>query len=165
MIKTRTSFALVAASALLLLTGCSGGGDSNAKEADTNDTAGTSEASSSAQASSAPAPAGDQSKADACQIVQEQFQAVSQAGSSIDTSDPQATLTQFRELATQVDTEFGGITNEEVAPAAQKASGALNEYATFLEGLIADPNTASGLSDQVTALQESFTDAATVCTG
>lgn len=135
MIIKRTPLAALAASALLLLAGCSGGG----------------------------APAADQSKADACDIVKTQFEEVSKAGSSMSSSDPEAAMTSFKSLATNVDDAFSSITNTEVAPAAAQASGALNDYVAFLEGVVADPSGVDGLGEQVQTLQQSFTDAAAVC--
>lgn len=166
MIIKRTPFALVAASALLLLAGCSGGASNTAESSDnrTNDGGTTTTQETTAPAAPA-APAGDQSKAEACDIVREQFQAVSGAGSTVDSSDPQATLTAFKQLASDVGTQFSSITNEEIAPAAQKASGALSNYAAYLETVVADPSKASGLSDQISTLQSSFTEAATACAG
>lgn len=165
MIIKRTPLALVAASALLLLAGCSGGGSS--AEGDANAAAPTAESSATSQAATqeSSAPAGDQSKAEACEIVTSSFSDVTEASGSIDTTDPQAALAGFKDLAAKVDSNFSQITNAEVAPAAQNASASLNEYVTFLEGVIADPSTASGISEQVTALQESFTEAGTACAG
>lgn len=163
MIIKRTPFALVAASALLLLAGCSGGSTNTAESSDDSMNDG---GTTTTQETTAPAaPAGDQSKAEACEIVRTQFQEVSGAGSAMNTSDPQAAMAQFTQLASDVSTQFDTITNEEVAPAAQKASGALNDYAAFLETVVADPSKASGLSEQVSTLQTSFTEAATVCAG
>ena len=166
MIIKRTPFALVAASALLLLAGCSGGATNTAESSDDSMTdSGTTTTQETTAPASPAAPAGDQSKADACDIVRTQFQEVSGAGSTVDSSDPQATLAAFKKLASDVGTQFDSITNAEVAPAAKKASGALNDYAAFLETVVADPSKASGLSGQVSTLQASFTEAATVCAG
>jgi len=163
---SRTPFALIAASALLLLTGCSGGTSDTAESSDDSMTdSGTTTTQETTAPASPAAAAGDQSKAEACDIIRTQFQEVSGAGSTVDSSDPQATLAAFKDLASEVGTQFASITNDEVAPAAQKASGALNDYAAFLETVIADPSKASGLGDQVSTLQTSFTEAATVCAG
>ena len=78
-------------------------------------------------------------------------------------SDPEAAMTSFKSLATNVDDAFSSITNTEVAPAAAQASGALNDYVAFLEGVVADPSGVDGLGEQVQTLQQSFTDAAAVC--
>ncbi|MDR6691068.1 ABC-type glycerol-3-phosphate transport system substrate-binding protein [Microbacterium sp. 1154] len=166
MITKRVPFALVAASALLLLAGCSGGGSNTAESSDDSSVDGGTTTTQETTAPTTPAAAaGDQSKAEACDIVREQFQAVSGAGSTVDSSDPQATLTAFKQLASDVGTQFSSITNEEIAAPAQKASGALNDYAAYLETVIADPSKASGLSDQISTLQASFTEAATACAG
>lgn len=163
MIIKRASFAVVAAA--LLLTGCSGNASTDADTAAPESTAPSAAASSFAPSpsQSSVAPAGAQSKQDACQIIIASFTDVTEASSDISSSDPQTAVTRFKELASKVQGDFSQITNEEVAPAAQNASATLNEYVTFLEGVIADPSTANGLSDQVTALQESFTQAGTVC--
>jgi len=166
MITKRAPFALVAASALLLLAGCSGGGSNTAESSDDSSAdSGTTTTQETTAPTTPAAAAGDQSKAEACDIVREQFQAVSGAGSTVDSSDPQATLTAFKKLASDVGTQFSSITNEEIAAPAQKASGALNDYAAYLETVIADPSKASGLSDQISTLQASFTEAATACAG
>lgn len=166
MITKRVPFALVAASVLLLLAGCSGGGSNTAESSDDSSVDGGTTTTQETTAPTTPAAAaGDQSKAEACDIVREQFQAVSGAGSTVDSSDPQATLTAFKQLASDVGTQFSSITNEEIAAPAQKASGALNDYAAYLETVIADPSKASGLSDQISTLQASFTEAATACAG
>ncbi|MFF7683321.1 hypothetical protein ACFZA2_11235 [Microbacterium sp. NPDC007973] len=166
MIIKRASFAAVAATALLLA-GCSGGGSSDA-----DSTAQESSAPSSVASSSAPtpsqasvAPAGDQSKQDACQIIITSFNDVTSASGDIDTSDPQAAVTRFKELASKVKGDFSQITNAEIAPAAQNATQTLDQYVAFLEGVMADPSKASGLGEQITALQESFTQAGTACAG
>lgn len=155
----RTPFALVAASALLLLAGCSGGGSTAAQD----DAAASSAASAPAQESAAPV--ADQSKDDACQIVIASFTDVTQASSSMSSSDPEAAMATFRDLAAKVQTDFAGIANAEIAPYAQDASATLNDYVAFIEGLTADPSKASALTEQVTALQESFTAAGTACAG
>lgn len=166
MIIKRASFAAFAATALLLA-GCSGGGSSDADSPAQESSAPSGAASSAAPSSSqaAAAPAGDQSKQDACQIIISSFNDVTEASGEINTSDPQAAVDRFKELATKVQGDFSQITNADIAPAAQNASSTLNQYVTFLEGVIADPSTASGLSEQVSALQESFTQAGTACAG
>lgn len=152
----RTPLALVAASALLVLVGCSGGGAST--DASAPDTS-----ASSAQQSAAPA--AEQSKADACEIIIASFTDVSQATSSMSSSDPAAAMATFKDLVSKVQGDFQGITNAEIAPLAQDASTTLSNYVTFLEELTADPSKASGVTEQVTALQNSFTAAGTACQG
>lgn len=162
MTRTRAPFALAAASALLLLAGCSaGGGAETTTAASAAPSASTSAASSpdSAEAESG------QSKADACQIVIASFSDVASTSQAMDTSDPQGTLAAFAALTQKVQGDFSRITNEEIAPAAQKAGAQLDEYSAFLEGFMADPTRASELGAQVTALQESFTEAGTACQG
>ncbi|MEZ3158712.1 hypothetical protein AB1K56_17480 [Microbacterium sp. BWR-S6Y] len=162
---TRASAAFGAlAAAALLLAGCSGGASSDAAPTTAESTAPSPVSSSPAPAASAAAD-GDQSKQDACQIIITSFNDVTEASGEINTSDPQAAVDRFKEIATKVQGDFSQITNADIAPAAQNASATLNQYVTFLEGVIADPSTASGLSEQVTALQESFTQAGTVCAG
>lgn len=163
MIIKRTPLALVAASALLLLAGCSGGGSPSTA----TETADAAPAPSPTAVQDSPTPESEsgQSKADACDIIIGSFTDVSQASSDIASSDPETAIASFKTLADQVETDFAQITNTEVAPLAQSASTQLQEYVTFLDGLLADPNTASGLGDQITQLQESFTEAGTACQG
>lgn len=162
---TRASAAFGAlAAAALLLAGCSGGASSDAAPTTAASTAPSPVSSSPAPAASAAAD-GDQSKQDACQIIITSFNDVTEASGEINTSDPQAAVDRFKELATKVQGDFSQITNADIAPAAQNASATLNQYVTFLEGVIADPSTASGLSEQVTALQESFTQAGSARAG
>lgn len=161
MTTTRASFALVAASALLLLAGCSGSGPTTTAVESTPSAAPSSAASS-------PAPAADeagQPKADACQIIIASFNDVAATSEAIDTNDPDGTLAAFGALTEKVQADFSQITNTEIAPGAQKASEQLTEYSTFLQRLMGDPSQASELMTQVTALQQSFTEAATPCQG
>ncbi|MDT0117901.1 hypothetical protein Q9R20_12980 [Microbacterium sp. PRF11] len=160
---TRTSFAVLAASALLLLAGCSGGTTAPADTA--SESAAATPAATAAATSAAAAATTGQSKADACQIIISSFTDVTQASSEISTSDPQAAVATFRTLADKVTADFAQISNAEIAPVAQKASAQLGEYVTFLDSVVSDPSKVSGLSDQVTALQESFTEAGTACQG
>jgi hypothetical protein len=162
MIRTRTPFALIAASALLLLAGCSAGGGSTTAAESAAPPVASSAATSPSEAAEAE---GGQSKADACQIVIASFSDVVSTSQAMDTSDPQATLAAFTALAEKVQGEFSRITNEEIAPVAQKAGTQLDEYAAFLEGFTADPAQVSEFGAQVTALQESFTQAGTACQG
>lgn len=155
----RAPFAIGTAAVLLLLAGCSGGGSAS----DQGDAAAPSSAASST--SEAAAPTTDQSKADACKIVIDSFTDVSQASSTMSTSDPQAAMATFKDLTAKVQSDFQGISNAEIAPLAQEASAALGDYVTFLEAITADPSKASELGDQVTALQNSFTAAGTACQG
>lgn len=163
MTRTRVPFALIAASALLLLAGCSAGDASTAAAESVAPAAST-------PATSSPSPEaadteGGQSKADACQIVIASFGDVVSTSQAMDTADLQGTLTAFNALTEKVQGEFSRITNEEIAPVAQKAGAQLDEYAAFLEGFTADPTRASEFGAQVTALQESFTQAGTACQG
>ena len=161
MTRTRASFALVAASALLLLAGCSAGGATTAAD----ETESSPIATPAASAPEATEAASGQSKADACQIVIASFSDVVSTSQAMDTTDPQGTLAAFTALSEKVQGEFSRITNEEIAPLAQKAGAQLDEYAAFLEGFTADPARASEFGAQVTALQESFTQAGTACQG
>lgn len=155
----RAPFAVGAAAVLLLLAGCSGGGTTSHQ----GDAAAPSSAASSR--SEAAAPATDQSKADACKIIIDSFTDVSQASSSMSSSDPAAAMATFTDLTAKVQSDFAGITNAEIAPLAQDASTSLSNYVAFLEQITADPSKASEPGTQVTALQNSFTAAATACQG
>lgn len=163
---TRAPFALLAASALLLLAGCSGGASTTTEASPAESVAPTAATSTSA----APTPATDadesgQSKADACQIIIASFNDVVTTSQAMDSSDPQGNLKRFQELSAKVQGDFAQITNADIAPAAQKASAQLDEYAAFLESVTADPSKLGELGTQVTALQQSFTEAGTVCQG
>jgi len=153
----RVPFVLAAASALLLLAGCSGGGSAS----DQGDA--TAPTSTAPSASASATPVAEQSKAEACEVVSTAFTEVTQASSTMSSSDPQAAMATFQELAATVRTDFEGITNTEIAPLARDASAALGEYVTFIEELAADPSKADGLSDQITALQTTYDAAAQAC--
>lgn len=162
LISTRAPFALVAASALFLIAGCSAGGaPSTTAESAAPSTSAESTTSSSDDASAT----GGQSKADACQIIIASFNDVASTSQSMDTSDPEGTLAAFNTLTEKVKGDFARISNEEIAPAAQKAAAQLDAYSGFLESFMADPTKVSELGTQVTALQESFTEAGTACQG
>ncbi|MBM3715146.1 MAG: hypothetical protein FJW64_05305 [Actinobacteria bacterium] len=165
MTTMRTPLALIAASALLLLTGCTGGGSPSTASETSDAPSSTPTAVAETESAETTAPEGGQSKDDACQIIITSFTDVSQASSDIATSDPETAIATFKTLADKVETDFAQITNAEVAPLAQEASTQLQEYVTFLDGVLADPNNASGLGDQITALQDSFTQAGTACQG
>jgi hypothetical protein len=157
MLKKRYQLAVTTAALALLLTGCAGGSGSTSSEPATAET--------QQSQSSAPEAATDQSKADACKIVQDSFTEFGELSGSVDASDPQGALDGFKALSAKAGDALNGITNSEVKPAATKAAAALGEYVSFLETVISDPSKASDLSGQVTALQEGFTEAATVCAG
>src|SRR5690349_12157571 len=123
MLKKRYHIALVTAALALTLTGCTGGGGGGAT---------TSSTGGSAQ-SSAPAGASDQSKADACQIVQDSLAEFSELSSDMNASDPQGVVDKFKELSTNATAALGEITNAEVKPAATAAAAALGEYVEFLQ--------------------------------
>lgn len=147
MFQKRSHIALVAASALLLLTGCSAGASQTG----------------SANGAQSDAPAAEQSKSEACDIVKARFEDFKQMASNSSSSDPQAAVTAFKDLAAKTNDSLTSITNSEVKPAATKAAAALSDYVAFLEKVLADPNEASAMSDQAKALQDGFTEAATVC--
>lgn len=153
----RAPFVLLVASALLL-GGCSAGESAS----DQGEAAAPTSAAPSAPASATPI--AEQSKADACRVMSTAFSEVTQAGSSMSSSDPETAMATIKDLAAKVRTDFEGITNPEIAPLAQDASDAVGDYVTFVEGVAADPSTASGMSDQITALQNTYDAVAQACT-
>lgn len=153
MLKKRYHVAVATAALALLLAGCSGGSGGASSEGPKNET----------QQSSVPPAAADQSKADACKIVQDGLTEFSTLSSEMDPSNPQGVLDKFKELSTKTSDSLASITNAEVKPAATKAATALGDYVTFLEAVIADPSKASDMTEKVTALQEGFTEVGTVC--
>ncbi len=134
----------------LMLAGCSGG-TAPASESNKGGDDTTSEAMT------------NQSKSDACAIVQENLTEFSDLSSKLDPSDTQAMVDQFKQLSANTSEAFTSITNEDVAPAAKAAASGLNDYVVYLESVIADPSKASSISDEITALTESFTEVSTVC--
>lgn len=134
----------------LMLAGCSGGA-APASESTTGANAATSEATT------------NQSKTDACAIVQENLTEFSDLSSKLDPNDTQAMVDQFTELSANTSEAFTSITNADVAPAAKAAASGLNDYVEYLKSVIADPSQASSISAEITALTESFTEVSTVC--
>lgn len=151
MLKKRYHIAIVTAALALTLTGCTGGGG------------GTTSPSGGGSQSSAPAEASDQSKAEACQIVQGSLSEFSELSSDMNASDPQGVVDKFTELSTKATAALGEITNAEVKPAATAAADALGEYVEFLQTAISDPSKLGDMSTKVTALQESLTEVGTIC--
>jgi len=165
MITTRHRVAVAAAALALLLTGCSGGGGDAPAETPQGQTSQSAAPQSSAPAPTAEAGSSGQTTAEACAIVQESFTTFSELNGTIDASDPQAAVDALGQLSEEASASFGQITNEEVKPAATQAVSALGEYVTFLQTVLSDPSKATEMNGQVTALQEGFTAAATVCAG
>ncbi len=157
---SRTSSALVVASALLLLAGCSGG--STAPEAEATRTVAPTSAPAEEEAA---ASEGGQSKAEACQILGTTFTELGTMGGELDMSDPQGTVTAFSDFADRMRIDLAEITNAEIAPAAQQAAAGMDEYAAYLESMLTDPSKAGELTDRVTAMQEDVMQAATACQG
>lgn len=150
MLKKRYHIAVVTAALALTLTGCTVGGTP------------TSSSTGGAQQSSAPETS-DQSKAEACQIVQDSLTEFSNLSSDMDASDPQGVIDKFKELSTSATSALGEITNAEVKPAATAAASALGEYVEFLQTAITDPSKLGDISSKVTGLQEAFTQVGTIC--
>ncbi|BAJ76256.1 hypothetical protein MTES_3292 [Microbacterium testaceum StLB037] len=163
MVIKRTSLLAVAAAALLLLGGCSAAAPAEQSDASVNEDAGANENSTDAEETTESV--SEQSTADACLIVQTEFAKVSKAGTEIDPADNEAAMVKFTELSDSMKTAFAGVTNEEVAPAATAASGALDQYVAFLQGAVADPTQLSELGNEIAALQEGFAQAGAVCAG
>lgn len=142
------SFALLA----LLLTGCAAGApaaDAGSKE--------------DVKAEAA-APAGDQSKEEACEIVNTALTEL-QGLSSVDTSDPAAALEAFKGAEQTVTETAAQISNADVKTAADGAATAMTEYVAYVDGMLADPANAdmSAMGDHLTALTEGITELTVVC--
>lgn len=162
MTTTRVPFALLSASVLLVLAGCSGG--SSAPQAEKT----ASVAPSTQTSPSAPEPAAStdgQSKADACQIVLTSFSELGAMGGQLDTNDPQGTVTAFADFAGWMRDDFAQITNADILPAAEQASAGMDTYAAFLDDMLADPTRATEIPAQVSTMQENFMQAVTACQG
>lgn len=144
------SFALLA----LLFTGCAAGGAAPAADGTSDAKTDTSEA----------APAGDQSKEEACELVKTTL-AELEGLSSVDTSDPAAALEAFKGAEQTVNETAAQISNAEVKTAADSAAAAMTEYVTYVDGMLADPANAdvSAMGDHLTALTEGITELTTVC--
>jgi hypothetical protein len=158
MLKKRYQLAVTTAALALLLAGCSGGGAGSSSEPAAAE-------GSQGQSSSAPDAASGQSKADACKIVQDSFAKFGELSGSVDASDPQGAVDTFKQFSSETKDALSSITNDEVKPAATKAATALEGYVGFLEAVLSDPSKAGDMGAQATALQEGFTEAATVCAG
>ncbi|WP_022889226.1 hypothetical protein [Agromyces italicus] len=142
------SFALLA----LLLTGCAAG-------------APAADAGSKGDAKTdAAAPAADQSKEEACELVKTTLTEL-EGLSSVDTSDPAAALEAFKGAEQTVSETAAQISNTEVKAAAGSAATAMTEYVTYVDGMLADPANAdvSAMGDHLTALTEGITELTTVC--
>lgn len=152
MLKKRYAVAVATAALTLMLAGCTGG--SSGTDA-TGPTKGGTENSAPAQA--------DQSKADACKIIQDSLTEFSQATSEMDPTKPQEVLDKFKELSASSVDALNSITNEEVKAGAGKAATALEGYIEFLDVAMTDPSKIGEMSDQVADLQAAFTEVGTVC--
>ncbi|MFF2493721.1 hypothetical protein [Agromyces sp. NPDC058064] len=142
------SFALLA----LLFTGCAAGGAAPAADG-----------GGDAKAEAA-APAADQSKEEACELVKTTLTEL-EGLASVDTSDPAAALEAFKGAEQTVTETAAQISNSEVKPAADGAATAMTEYVTYVDGMLADPANAdvSAMGDHLTALTEGITELTTVC--
>jgi len=153
--RTQRFHAIAATAALaLMLAGCTGGGG------DTNSAGAPNDGNVQ---NSAPAQSGDQSKADACQVVQDSLAEFSELSSQMDPTNPQAIIDKFTELSSKSSDALNSITNDEVKASASKAATALGDYVEFLQVVISDPSKAADMSGQITSLQEAFTEVGTVC--
>jgi len=157
----RVALAIVAVStAAAALTGCSAGASGGASP------------SASPTATKAPAHAkvsADQSKADACKAVNDTLQELQgmQSQASAAMSDPQKALDLFDQMNGTMTALKDKVGNPEVKAAVDKASGAVDDYATFLHDAVTNPASvdASKVSEKATAISESFTAVGQVCAG
>ena len=144
------SFALLA----LLFTGCAAAGTETA--ADSKGEA----KSDSAEA----APAADQSKEEACTVMLNSLKEL-ESLSTIDQSDPAAAIEALRAAEAQFTGAAEQVSNSEVKPAADTATGALTDYVAYLDGMLSDPANAdlTAMGDQITAFSEGIAGLSTVC--
>ena len=154
-----TSTRLIAAGSLaalaLLFTGCAAAGTAG------ENTKG--EASSESAESESKADAG-QTKDEACEIVKTSLEELTGL-SSVDMSDPGAALAAFESAKTSLTEASGKISNEEVAPLASGAAGAVTAYSEIIAAISADPASVdmTKITEQAGALQTSMTELVTVC--
>ena len=154
-----TSTRLIAAGSLaalaLLFTGCAAAG-----------TAGENTKGESSAEATTPKPeaAADQTKDEACEIVKTSMEELTGLA-SVDTTDPGAALAAFESVKTSLTEASGKISNEEVAPLASGAAGAVAAYSEIIAAISADPASVdmTKITEQAGALQTSMTDLATAC--
>ncbi|MGW9169159.1 hypothetical protein [Agromyces sp. NPDC055658] len=142
------SFALLA----LLFTGCAATGSADDAKSDSK--------ADSAEA----APAADQSKEEACEIVEGTLTDL-QSLSSVDASDPTTALEAFKGAQAKVGDAADQVSNADVKPALDGAATAMNEYVEYVDGMLADPANAdiSAMSDHLESLTTSITELTTIC--
>lgn len=155
-LAARLALAVVAVSTVTAaITGCSAGGS------------GESASSSSSKPSAEAKVSSDQSKADACAAVKsglEKLQGM-QSQASAAMSDPQKALALFDQMSDTVSGIRDQVGNPEVKAPVDKASAAIDDYATFLHDAVQNPASidASQVGAKATAITESFTELGKVC--
>jgi hypothetical protein len=155
-----TSTRLIAAGSLaalaLLFTGCAAAGTAAGENT-------KGEASSESAESESKADAG-QTKDEACEIVKTSLEELTGL-SSVDMTDPGAALAAFESAKTALTEASGKISNEEVAPLASGAAGAVTAYSEIIAAISTDPASVdmTKISEQAGALQTSMTELVTVC--
>lgn len=156
-LAARLALAVVAVSTVAAaVTGCSAGGSGESASS-------TSSSKSSAEAKVS----ADQSKADACAAVKtglEKLQGM-QSQASAAMSDPQKALQLFDQMSETVSGIKDEVGNPEVKAPVDKASAAIDDYATFLHDAVQNPASidASKVGEKATAITESFTELGKVC--
>ncbi len=158
-LAARLALAVVAVSTVTAaVTGCSAGGSGGSA---------SSSSSSSSKPSAEAKVSADQSKADACAAVKsglEKLQGM-QSQASAAMSDPQKALALFDQMSDTVSGIKDQVGNPEVKAPVDKASAAIDDYATFLHDAVQNPASidASKVGEKATAITESFTELGKVC--
>ncbi|MFF2051226.1 hypothetical protein ACFVU2_06440 [Leifsonia sp. NPDC058194] len=148
--------AVTIATVTAAVTGCSAGGSGDSTTS-----------SSSPKPSAAAKASADQSKADACAAVKAGLQKLQsmQSEASAAMSDPQKALDLFDQMSDTMTSIKDQVGNPEVKAPVDKASAAIDDYATFLHDAVSNPASidASKVGEKATAITESFTEVGKVC--
>lgn len=113
---------------------------------------------------SAAAPASNQTKTDACQVVQDVLFDVG-ALSGVDTSDPQAALDALKGAQEKLEAAATKVSHADVKPAVDTAATAIGDFVEFFETMLDDPENADidGVSERVENFKDSLLALGTAC--
>ncbi len=147
MIAVRRLAVPAALALALLVTGCSAPAGNGAAD----------RSQSPAPATSSAAPASDQSKTDACQVVQDVLFDVGSL-SGVDTTDPQGALDALQGAQEKLDASAAKVTHADVKPAVDNAATAIGDFVDFFEQIMSDPENADidGMSERVENFKDSL---------
>lgn len=148
--------AVTIATVTAAVTGCSAGGSGDSASS-----------GSSSTPSAAAKVSADQSKSDACAVVKaglEKLQGM-QSEASAAMSDPQKALDLFDQMSDTMTSIKDKVGNPDVKAPVDKASAAIDDYASFLHDAVQNPASidASTVGEKATAITESFTEVGKVC--